>query len=670
MITSSSNSYDLLASIGLRLGLASAMVLASADLACAQSSPLADLMALQPSQASDLALFDRRRFDDARRLLDDWASDQTWNSAADVPAQIARVRSLIEAKKTVDRALQSAWSLRTTVAGHEQSTVTAYLYWTSGLIDASGRLRYVLRDAIEEATYAASDSPKAVDLLLRTLISSRLSVCAEELNYVLFDPDPDSSVRPFSVDVKRRVLKFIGASRSPSSLPDLVDLMEDETTLVELALDAAEAVREIGLPQTPSRRNRDDAPAPALTPRSMKGILDRLEGQPFSPEDQKRLLKLQSWLQSRIKKGLTDDEVRVGPVDLRPGDWILMRNPSPYNRFTTHRPGLFTHVGIVTVNKEEDGVQRYVVVDLPERGDRIPATNVEQFLSRTLHYIVLRHPDLTVAKKMGEMARQLIGNESRFDLAFQTQRVEALRGKFSPGMPVHTYCAGLLLLIAQETGEPVADFFPVREGPAEGNCSVNLAKMGLAIGDDFVSPTGALFSSRLQLVGQCEPMYEPEREIREAIFDAFAQAMVERTLEATPNLFQMLRERVAGFSRSQPWLARALAKANNVHERTDLESAARAAAVVETLDSIVQTASDEFVQARRAITLSPEDRPRETQAARQFDRLRQTHAAFVKEFQENKITPRRLRVELVAYYVHSGIQALDQNFFGKTAKSP
>jgi hypothetical protein len=49
-----------------------------------------------------------------------------------------------------------------------------------------------------------------------------------------------------------------------------------------------------------------------------------------------------------------------------------MRNPSPYNLFTDLSPGLFTHVGVITAETGSDGIRRMVVVDLPERGERMP----------------------------------------------------------------------------------------------------------------------------------------------------------------------------------------------------------------------------------------------------------------------------------------------------------
>ena len=206
-----------------------------------------------------------------------------------------------------------------------------------------------------------------------------------------------------------------------------------------------------------------------------------------------------------------------------------------------------------------DGIRRFVVVDLPERGDHIPANNVDSYVSRTLHYFFLRHADPQVGSRMGDAARDIIGNESQFDLLFRTRGVESLRGKSLKQQPIHTYCAGLLLLCAQQTGLPREEFFPIVEEPAGGYCVENLQSLGLSIGDRFVSPTGAIFAPHMAIAGRCQPMYDPTRDIKEAVYDHFAQRMRDRKLVPSPDLSQMLVEKLARLSKTTPWLARALA---------------------------------------------------------------------------------------------------------------
>ena len=355
-------------------------------------------------------------------------------------------------------------------------------------------------------------------------------------------------------------------------------------------------------------------------------------------------------------------------MDVRPGDWLLMRNPSPYNLFTDLTPGLFTHVGVVAVEQATDGFRRFVIVDLPERGDRIPATNVDAFLPRTLHYFVLRHRDAEVAAQLNATALSVIGNESQFDLQFRTQRVAELKGKPLAGARIHTYCAGLLLLCAQETPHPREHFFPIVETPAGGQCATNLRKLGLAIGNDFVSPTGAIFSPHLEIAGRCEPMYEPTREIRERVYDYFARAMIDQRLTPAPDTMQSLRTKLAGAAKRNPLLNRALAKANKVSEHTDLESAAQAAAVVETLDEIAARSVTEFEQARSAI-LAPATRRELVAEGSQpadiarIERLRQRHAQLFQQWTAERLTPRQLRIALVDFYASQGERQLAERFF-------
>ncbi len=75
----------------------------------------------------------------------------------------------------------------------------------------------------------------------------------------------------------------------------------------------------------------------------------------------------------------------------------------------------------------------------------MPATSVEVYLRRTLHYVFLRHDDPQAARKMGETAAAVIGNPTEFDLNFRTSRVIELKGKPLTGEKICTYCAGLLV---------------------------------------------------------------------------------------------------------------------------------------------------------------------------------------------------------------------------------
>ena len=97
----------------------------------------------------------------------------------------------------------------------------------------------------------------------------------------------------------------------------------------------------------------------------------------------------------------------------------------------------------------------------------------------------------------------------------------------------------------------------------------------MSLGKDFISPTGALFSPKLVMVGRREPMYDPSREIEEAVFDHFADGLIDKKLTPTVDLFNSLRMKVAASSSQNQALARAMAAAAGVAEDTDLVAAAR-----------------------------------------------------------------------------------------------
>jgi hypothetical protein len=373
-----------------------------------------------------------------------------------------------------------------------------------------------------------------------------------------------------------------------------------------------------------------------------------------------------------MKVGLEERSYAVGRFAVQPGDFLLMRNPSPYNLFTDLSPGLFTHVGVVTLEQGSDGIRRMVIVDLPEQGRSMSAANVDAYLPRTLHYVFLRHPDPAVGRRMGEIAASVIGNETEFDLNFRTDRVLALRGQPLAGRKIHTYCAGLLLLCAQETGRPRSEFFPVSETTAGGHTAANLKLLGLSFGQDFVSPTGALFSPRLEIVGRREPMYDPGREIEEAVFDYFATGLAERKLVPTPDAFQSLRLKVAEAAKLNPLLSGALAKAAGLNAEVDLVAAARAAAVIETLDEVAYAASGDFVDARDAIRAGPLDALKgqgyEADDIAWFRELRTRHTDLHRQWEQRQMSPRELRQSLVEFYIRQGRAGIDQRFFGGAAR--
>jgi len=295
------------------------------------------------------------------------------------------------------------------------------------------------------------------------------------------------------------------------------------------------------------------------------------------------------------------------------------------------------------------------------------AVTVDTFVQRTLYYLVLRHPDPAVGRVMGARAREAIGRRTEFDLNFRTQRLQRLRGQPLAEKKIHTYCAGLLLLCAQETGLDRHAFFPLPERPAGGNTVRNLAKLGLTFGSDFVSPTGAIFSPHLEIVGRSDPMYDPRREVQEAVYDCFAARLAGGELVPAPDWAQTFRLKLAEAARSNPLLAQAMADVTGVDRDTDLVAAAKTLTVVETLDRIAQGSSDEFYLARAAIMAGPEPEllrgGYSEEEIREMRVYRGRHEELLDAWQTARISLRELDARLVAYYVEQGKGRLGARFF-------
>ncbi|TVS09051.1 MAG: hypothetical protein EA424_27860 [Planctomycetaceae bacterium] len=638
----------------------------------AADSPLQTLLDVVPERVDTISARQTEQLETYAAQLDEWASLQWWEEGQ--PETIVQtVRLLVDLKADIDAAKDRMLQMRIelgqlTSEESNHAVLRHYLRSTSALIDLSGRLRARLSDVIQAAAYFLDQHPDHYEQMLQVLIDRRVDIGAIVMSFMLFDPPPDSGYVGFTAAEKYRVLQLINLTHQADLVPTVAQFIrvEENPALVVIA---AELLRRLGLPQKPRPGTDPKLPEPAMLADELAGILNRIEPQRLSDALRDNRRDLLSWLDQRHRRGIVEEVYRLGRLELRPGDWLLMRNPSPYNRFTNLSPGLFTHVGVVAAEVGSDGIRRFVIVDLPERSATVPATTVDVYLQRTLHFFFVRHEDPEVGRRMGQAAAAMIDNPAQFDLTFQTHRIQQLRDQPLDDRLIHTYCAGFLLICAQHASRPRDEFFPFVESPAGGHTASNLETMGLSIGEDFISPTGAIFSPRMRIVGRREPMYDPAREVQEAIYDAFAARMISHPLNPSPDLRQALRQQLAAMAKDKPWLTRALARVNQVSEQMDLEAAAKAATVIEILDQIVQSSLQEFTAAHSAIVAAPlEDAARAQMNAEQIARIQAyqaRHPELVQQWTARTISARDLRMQLVNHYVQLGQQQLDARFFAE-----
>jgi hypothetical protein len=625
---------------------------------------------------------------EAADAVEKWAAHVALFRGLTRPEQVfAPTTELLAAQQRVDLMLDELLRLRTAFATAKdeapagegeapaepkgtarRDAIRCYLRITAGMIDLAGRIRLQLRDALDSAAYRVASRDDLREKLVDLLAEYKSEIGATVMTVALFDPPPRTENRavPASRAVKAKILELIAQTGDFTQLSRLAEFVRAASTPPDLVVLAADAIRRVGLPQDARPGKHPDVADPETTAGQLHEIVARVNSSRIAPQVARRRDELLAELSARKGGGLTGDSYRLGTMELRPGDWMLMRNPSPYNLFTDISPGLFTHVGVVTMEKGSDGRRRMVVVDLPERGRQIPATNVEIYVRRSLHYAFLRHPDPDVAKKIADTAAEVIGNESEFDLNFRTDRVLPLKGQPLKGQKIKTYCAGLLVLTAQETPLPRERFFPIPEPVAGGNTAANLEKMGFSLGKDFISPTGALFSPELKIAARRPPMYDPMREIEEAVFDHFAQGVERKTYVPSRSLYQDLRLKLANIAKDNPALADAIRQGSNVGSTLDLVAGAKAQAVVETLDEIAYGHSREFTAAFLALTNENLDqlvgRDFTAEQVAEMKRLRQRHASLYQRVPN--ITPRQLRQELVSEYIRRGQGEIDRRFFG------
>jgi hypothetical protein len=594
---------------------------------------------------------------------------------------LERLQILTRTKAQVDKDLQRVLDLRFGLADRAtqptgRTALRAFLRISTDLIELSGRLNFHLRDGVIFASMAAAPQAELRRKLIDQLDTDRSPIGAAMMAPLLTDPPKDAANRalPAPADLKKKILLMIGQRGGPDVLPLVVRFLKANDVSPDLAVLAADAVIRAGLPQN----DLEPAPAqggesaesptkPPVTAGELSKTLSGLDAAKLSPSLTKHRATLIDWLGRRDATGISNSGYWNGVCTIQPGDWLLMRNSSPYNLFTDLSPGLFTHVGIATTTKDKDGRQHMVIVDLNERDTVIRAKNIETVLPRSLYYAVLRHQDEPVAKKMSEVAASLIGNPMKFDLTFETAKAVALQGKPLAGTKIETYCAGLLMLAAQETGLPRTEFFPVSEETAPGKTAENMDRIGLRVGADFLSPTGPLFARRMKLIHLSEPMFDPRREIEQRIYDHFAQQLAIAPIEPKNTLYQSLRQQLAEASKTNPFLAKAIADAAGVDRETDLSRAARAAAVVETLDEVAYDNSSDFdgtLRAMRAGALDDRAKARFSEDdIAWFKELRERHDDLIQKFEKRQLSPRDVNETLIAYYVTRGKQQIDKYFF-------
>ncbi len=585
---------------------------------------------------------------------------------------------LIAIRNRVDRSLARMLEMRLQFLNSPddptaQDALKSFLTSAAALTDLSGRLRYLSVDVLTDAGYDLENDIGAYEKLVDLLIQEGSTVGAIASLSTLLERGRIDSLPPLPDRLKGKIVQLTRVARNMESLPWLARLIRSEQLSPEFTIFVADTIRYIGLPQEPRPGRDPTLQTPAITAQQLYGIVAAVKTADLSPNDLRRQKELLDWLKQRRTSGATGPDYRMGNTSIQAGDWLLMKNPSPYNRFTDLQPGLFTHAGIVTDEVSSDGRRRFVVVDLPETEHSIPATTVDTFVKRTLNYVFVRHKDPQVAQRMAQVARTVIGNESKFDLNFETKGIEQLKGQNLEGKTIDGYCAGLLLLCAQETGRPRREFFPVSEHPASGKTLLNLAQLDVSMQRDFLSPTGAFFSPQMTIVHRSPPMYSPRREIEQGVYDHFATQMQEQQLTPSLDWHQTLRLKMAEAARGNQLLAGVLANAAGVNRNMNLVAAAKLGAVVQTLDEFAYGASGHYRQVRDAFQLDAVDILRDGKDSKEqindvLNRRRQ-HADLFVRWEAGVITSRELRIELVDYYIAEGCRNLDDRFFTENSNN-
>ena len=250
------------------------------------TSWLARLEAYLPRSAAGFGSQDLAEFNRETQGIEGWSAETAKFDPPPTPEELGQIVSLLlDSKDRVDRVLNRTLELRTGLAALDKTTqhdaIRRFLTTTSGLIDLSGRLRYLLFDVLNYAAEEGSELPAARDQFLDVLTAHRSSIGAlVAVGALLFDPvstDPAERIEPTPASVKRKVLNLVAVSGQMDLLPQVAAFARDPRTRPSLLLAAAETIRAVGLPQDLRPGQDPAAPKPAITARELHDLLARSE---------------------------------------------------------------------------------------------------------------------------------------------------------------------------------------------------------------------------------------------------------------------------------------------------------------------------------------------------------------------------------------------------------
>ncbi|MDA1015129.1 MAG: hypothetical protein O3A00_11840 [Planctomycetota bacterium] len=571
------------------------------------------------------------------------------------------------AKHRVDSAFRRWFQNRKSVARHasedgSKTEVVEFLTACDELLRLSGRLNYQLRVLILDLAVDINSSNAQRRILLDQLIKDECRIGGQLMAPMLIDPPAGTPSRAIAATLedKRVLLSHLAKSGHRQTMWYPAAFLAAESTSASDRIHAAQTLVNMGLPQDPLSWK---STSPADLPITAKGLLKLVEETPqrdLLKADRRMRIRLMQSLKDLNSRGHADGQYHVAQLSFRRGDILLFRNASPYNRLTSLSPGLFTHVGLVTQFQDQDGRMRIVLVDANERAKKIGVSNVDAELSSPLFFAIMRPTNRTHASAIAEQARSLIGKEFRFDLEFQHSQIHRhTRQPLKDQDKIVTYCAGLVAICIQSSGAKLEDYFPLDEGPRNQMAADNLASIGISI-ERIYSPTALVFSPHLELVHFSDPMYSPDRVIEQATFDHFANRLAQDRLSIRATTVQQLRQQVANVSSQNTLVARLLAAAAGVDQKTDLQSAARVQTAIEVLDEIVRTTGQEY---RDAMQFVFRRLPVVDTTPNHVKRYVESDGDFPSRFHEGTVSAERLVAHAEAYFTKIGQSRVDAIMF-------
>ena len=411
-----------------------------------------------------------------------------------------------------------------------------------GLEDLLSRLMLLERDAAGVLGDDLADAPESLLALTELFIAKKSSAAALEMAFNLVDPMPHRDEIPRSVSqatpqdpittetvLRRRLIDLVRISGQTNLLEELALLTEADGVDPLARLLAARCIEQFGVPQLARLTQPVEVPQSTVTARRIATAIERVRPS-LPPSLQTDASSLALRLQSKAVQGAAPSEtMRVMGIHFQRGDWILLREATPFTVASSLHPQCYHRIALVAHEAGTDGLGRLVVIDHTNNRLGVQVSSLDNWIAfvqeHTIAWCVLRPVDALLSQMIEQSALSLAVVRSSARESNERSSVFQDRSCFSSGLAVTRSALAA-------TGVNPAIFFPLQESSPEGILGDNLKRLGVDLPDSFCSPTGLLLSKACIPIAMKIQAFDSRCGIRSAVFEYFDRSLCTRVVDS------------------------------------------------------------------------------------------------------------------------------------------